>query len=347
MRGYEGVIGITANGRRDARDTYDTHDTRDKVASLILGFDPICITKAHEERTLDALKVVLSWLKRRNVPETQRLGFVRTFLAVHNLNVDSEQLLNALNVQPFSCELAKSLGFCDESNCRMRLPPAERLILDTESVVIFHSSGELDVKIAGKRKIIPLKRFFKINNERVSINTAIFDEIFLECYYFPPNPPFDEVGALRVYQAWLEMADHVKTPVDADSGLEECVVEILTTKKPYFSLKLLKDGKVGPREGFFLEGNIIYVESELLRELLEQAGVRERREKVAKAVYRLLAGNSKLMRVGSERRYFWRFNLKAVQAILKRNGTDWEPDVRTEPLIPDLRMTDPEVGEDG
>lgn len=209
----------------------------------------------------------------------------------------------------------------------MKLPPAERLILDTESVVIFHSSGEMDVKVSGRRKIIPLKKFFRKQKSEVIINSAIFDEVFLECYLLPPNPPFSEEDAFRVYQAWLEIADHVKTPVDVESGLESTIIEILTTKRDYYSLDLLKEKKVPPKRGFFLEDGVIYVESELFKELLEEAGIKDRKEKVAKAIQRLLAGPSKRMRVGNELRYFWRFNLQAIQAILRREGDDWEPEV--------------------
>jgi len=207
------------------------------------------------------------------------------------LNLSSDQLLDVLDVQPFSCEYVHDLGFCDEENCRMKLPPGERLILDTESVIIFHSSGEMDIKIAGRRKIIPLKKFFRKVKGDTVINTAIFDEVFLECYYLPPNPAFNEDEALKVYQAWLEMADHVKIPVDVESGLEETIIEILTTKRDYYSLNLLKEKKVPPKRGFFFDDGVIFVESELFKELLEEAGIKDRKEKVAKAIQRLLVGH--------------------------------------------------------
>lgn len=312
---------------QDTRNTKDTKDIHDNILLKASKFDPDCVIKARETPNSTALKIILSWQKRRGIPESQRIEFVKTFCAVHNLNLDSNELLDVLNVQPFSCEYIFDLGFCDEENCRMKLPPAERLILDTESVIIFHSSGEMDIKIAGRRKIIPLKKFFKKVKGETMINTAIFDEVFLECYYLPPNPAFNENEALKVYQAWLEMADHVKIPVDVESGLEETIIEILTTKRDYYSLNLLKEKKIPPKRGFFLEDGVIYIESDLFKELLEEAGIKDRKEKVAKSVQRLLAGPSKRIRVGKERYYFWRFNLKAIQAILRREGDDWTPEV--------------------
>jgi len=269
-------------------------------------------------------------MKRRGVPESQRLELAKTFLAVHNLTLSSEELLDVLNVEAFTCDYIRDLGYCDEENCRMKLSPAERLILDTESVIIFHSSGEMDLKIAGRRKIIPLKKFFKKIKGETSINTALFDEIFLECYYLPPNPSFTEEEAQKVYIEWLERAEHVKIPVDPESGLEETVVEILTTKRDFYDLQLLKEKKIPPKRGFFVEGDVIYVDSELFKELLEEMGIKERKEKIAKAIQRLLVGPAKKLTTSAGRRYFWRFNLKAIQAILRREGEEWTPEIKTE-----------------
>ena len=315
---------------QNTQNTKNTWDTKNDLLKPS-RFDPDCVLKARESPTPTALKVILSWQKRRGIPETQRIEFVKTFCAYHNMNFDSTQLLDVLNTQPFSCEYILELGFCDEENCRIKLPPAERLILDTESVIIFHSSGEIDIKIAGRRKIIPLKKFFKKIKGETKINTSLFDEIFLECYYLPPNPSFTEEEAYKVYTKWLEEAEHVKLPVDAESGIEDTVIEILTTKRDYYSFDLLKEKRISPKRGFFIKDDVIYVESALFKELLEEAGVKDRKEKIVKAIQRLLAGNSKRIRIGKELYYFWRFNLKAIQAILRRDGEEWIPEIRTTP----------------
>jgi len=307
----------------------DTQDTQDNLKSR---FDPPCIKKARESPTLDALRVLLSWYKRLGLNESKRLQIAKTFFTVHNLKIP-KNIFDLLDTPSFTCEFAKDLGFCDEENCREKLPPADRLIMDTDSVLLFHSTGELDIKIAGRRKIIPLKRIFKRDKSGSRINTAIFDEIFLECYYIPPNPPFDEDSALKVYQEWLDRAELIKEAIDPETSLEETVIRILTTKRSFYDLKLLKEGLIPPKRGFFIDGDVIYVESELFRELLEEEGIKERKERVAKAIRRLLAGPSRQIRFGKDkkdRRYFWRFNLKAIQSILKREGEDWVPEVKTE-----------------
>ena len=75
--------------------------------------DPDCVQKARETPEPIALKVILSWQKRRGIPESQRLELVKVFCAVHNLNLDSIELLDVLNVQAFSCDYIKEIGFCD------------------------------------------------------------------------------------------------------------------------------------------------------------------------------------------------------------------------------------------
>ncbi|WP_456329098.1 hypothetical protein [Archaeoglobus sp.] len=314
---YDNKQKIIPSKPRNTRNTQNTKDTQNNTTKSSL-FEPDCVQRARGIPDPQALKVILAWQKKRRIPEDKRAEFIDSFIAAHNLNLSISEYSELWKVPEFTCNYVQELGLCVGEGCRMKLPPAERLILDTESVVIFHSSGEMDVKVAGKRKIIPLKKFFRKQKSEVIINSAIFDEVFLECYLLPPNPPFSEEDAFRVYQAWLEIADHVKTPVDVESGLESTIIEILTTKRDYYSLDLLKEKKVPPKRGFFLEDGVIYVESELFKELLEEAGIKDRKEKVAKAIQRLLAGPSKRMRVGNELRYFWRFNLQAIQAILRR-----------------------------
>ena len=128
----------------------------------------------------------------------------------------------------------------------------------------------------------------------------------------------------------MERVEHVKIPVDPESGLEETVVEILTTKRDFYDLQLLEDKKVPPKRGFFVEGDVIYVDSELFKELLEEMGIKERKEKIAKAIQRLLVGPAKKLTTSAGRRYFWRFNLKTIQAILRREGEEWTPEIKTE-----------------
>ena len=182
----------------DTYDTHDSHDTYDKrleesnnksKTSLNFNskFEPICVKKARETPNPAALKVILSWMKKRGLTETQRLQIAKTFFAYHNLPIP-ENVFDLLDVPKFTCDFVQELGFCDEQNCRESLPPADRLIMDTESVIVFHSTSELDIKIAGKRKIIPLRKIFRRDKNGQTINTAIFDEIFLECYYIPPTP---------------------------------------------------------------------------------------------------------------------------------------------------------------
>ena len=340
------IIPSKTKDTQDTQDNKDNTDTKDNGLKSSI-FDPDCVQKARVTPDPQALKVILAWQKKKRVPESQRNELVKSFLAAHNLKLDSDELLDLLNVPPFSCEYVQDLGLCVGENCKLKLPPAERLILDTESVVIFHTSGEMDVKVAGRRKIVPLRKFFKKVKGDMVINSVIFDEIFLECYLLPANPPFTEEESHRVYQAWLEMADHVKTPVDVESGLEEAIIEILTTKRDYYSLDLLKEKKVPPKRGFFLEDGVIYVESELFKELLEEAGIKDRKEKVAKAIQRLLAGPSTRMRVGKERYYFWRFNLQAIQAILRREGDDWEPEVIEDIESSEIAELIPAGGDEG
>ena len=320
----------------DACDTHDTSDTYDKdnnrpSLNFFSRFEPICVKKARETPSPDALRVLLSWMKKRGLTESQRLQVAKTFFAYHNLNPDPNDLLEILDVPEFTCDFALECGFCDPENCREKLPPADRLIMDTESVILFHSSGELDIKIGGRRKIIPLKKIFKKTKDGQRINTAIFDEIFLECYYLPPDPPFNEEDALRVYRAWIDQAEVVKDAIDPETALEETVIEIITTKRDFFKFELLKNGTVPPTHGFFVDDGIIYIDSELFRELLNEMGIKDRLEKVSKSCRRILAGKTKLIRLGKDnkdRRYFWRFSLKAIQAILRREGDDWEPEIK-------------------
>ena len=153
-------------------------------------------------------------------------------------------------------------------------------------------------------------------------------------------PPFDEESALKVYQEWIDSAEFVKDVVDPDTAIEESVIGILITKRDFYRFDLLKSGQVPPQHGFFINDNgIIYVESELFRDLLHEIGVKEKPEKVSKACRRILAGKTKLIRLGKDnknRRYFWRFNLKAIQAILRREGDDWSPEIHENFEIKDV-----------
>ncbi|ADB57195.1 hypothetical protein [Archaeoglobus profundus] len=306
-------------------------DTQD--IGLNSRFEPICVKKARECSSPEALKVILSWAKRRGLTESQRLSIAKTFLKVHNLDLSPDKLLELLDVPQFSCDYVRNLGFCKEEECAESLHPADRLIIDTESVLLFHSTSELDIKIAGRREIIPIKKIAKQGKDGMKVNVALFNELFLKCYYIPPNPPFDEESALKVYQSWVDNAVIVREPFDVESSIEEAVIEVLTTKREFYDVKLLKEGKVPPKRGFFVEGDIILVDSELLKELLEEVGVYESMRKVAKSVRRLLANPNRAsirLRIKEQRRYFWAFNLEAIKAILKREGEDWTPEVKKE-----------------
>lgn len=340
---------------RDTRDTKDTQDTWDRRDNFFNSrFEPVCVRRARNHPTKEALKVIIAWAKRRGLTESQRNAIVKTFMHVHSLELSPEDILEILDVPKFTCEFVRNLGFCDEESCAESLSPTDRLIMDTESVLLFHSTSELDVKVAGRREIIPLKKLFKQSKEETKINVALFNEIYLKCYYLPPNPPFDEESALKVYQEWINKAEVIHEAFDPETAIEETVIEIITTKRRFYDLKLLKEGKVPPKRGFFVEDGIIYIDSELFRELLEEEGIHERKEKVARAVRRILADPrraSKRLRLGKEnkdRRYFWMFNLRAIQTILRREGDDWTPEILTEDdLFQALKRTvNPESKED-
>jgi len=311
------------------------HMEQAEQADILLNFrdEPVCVKKARETPTPEALKVILSWMKRIGESKERCSAVAKTFLIYHKLEISQEQLVDLLlDVPKFSCDFVRRLGFCDEERCIESLHPADRLILNTESVLIFHSTSEIDVKIAGRREIIPIKRLIKQSKDGIRVNTALFNELYFKCYYYPPDPPFDEESALKVYNTWLNKAIRVREPLDVESSLEEAVIEVLT-RREYYDISLLKDGKVPPKRGFFVEGEIILVDSELFRELLDEVGVNENLRKVAMAVRRLLANPNKAtrrIRVNKIPRRFWAFNLEAIKAILKREGEDWQPEVKKE-----------------
>ncbi|GEM_PF-4037341 len=334
---YGYITNSNSSKSRDTKDTKDAWDTWDRRDNLLNSrFEPVCVRRARNHPTKEALKVIIAWAKRRGLTESQRNAIVKTFMHAHNVELSPEDILEVLDVPKFTCDFVRSLGFCDEESCAESLSPADRLIMDTESVLLFHSTSELDVKVAGRREIIPLKKLFKQSKEGTKINIALFNEIYLKCYYLPPNPPFDEESALKVYQEWIDKAEVIHEAFDPETAIEETVIEIITTKRRFYDLKLLKEGKVPPKRGFFVEDGIIYIDSELFRELLEEEGIHERKEKVARAVRRILADPrraSKRLRLGKDnkdRRYFWMFNLQAIQSILKRDGDDWAPEILTE-----------------
>jgi len=331
---YDNIGDFNTSKSKDTQDTQDTWDRKDRWDNTFNSrFDPVCVRRARNHPTKEALKVIISWAKRRGLTDSQRNAIVKTFMHMHNIEFSPEDILEILDVPKFSCDFVRNLGFCDEEACAESLSPADRLIMDTESVLLFHSTSELDVKIAGRREIIPLKKLFKQSKDGTKINLALFNEIYLKCYYLPPNPPFDEESALKVYQEWINKAEVIKEAFDPETAIEETVIEIITTKRTFYAFKLLKEGKVPPKRGFFVEDGIIYIDSELFRELLEEEGIHDRKEKVARAVRRILADPrraSKRIRLGKDnkdRRYFWMFNLQAIQSILKREGDDWTPEV--------------------
>lgn len=318
-------------------DTYDTCDKRDKYDNTtilnISRYEPPCIQKARDTPDLKALQLLLSWLrKRRGAKDNQPFAFTKAFLAMHNLNAFAEELLSALEGLPtFTCEYAENLGFCAGDSCSEKLPPAERLILDTEYSILFHSIGKLRVKVRGVKHDIELKKLYKKTKDGRMINTAILEDIFIEAYYVPPIPPISHEDAERVVFNWLETAEVVHDALDSEADIERLVLEILTSgEAEYYPLELLKQKKIKPRNSFFVDGDRILIESKLFREKLEELGLRDQ-NKVRKATLHLLAGPVKYIRYGNsnrERAYFWQFNIRAVQTVLRKEGVEWEPEIK-------------------
>ena len=124
--------------------------------------------------------------------------------------------------------------------------------------------------------------------------------------------------------------------LDPESNIEEAIIELITAgRDQFFSISLLKSGKVRPRQGFFVDGDILLIESGLLRERIEEFGISKGSNEIRRAVQHLLAGRSKLLRYGpdnKQRAYFWRFSIPAIQAILRKEGDDWQPELSESPV---------------
>ena len=323
----------------DSNDRHDKNDSNDKYDKYITGsrFEPDCVKRAREIPEINALKLLVSWLKKRGLTESQRHHQVKAFLRYHNLkDLPNDELLEILAVPPFTCNFAKELGLCLGEECSEKLPPADRLIMDTEYAILFHSVGRLRVKAAGRKKDIDLVKLYSRKKDGIEINTKVLDELYIECYYIPPNPPITQEEAIKVVQTWLEEAEIVKEALDPESNIEEAIIELITAgRDQFFSVSLLKSGKVRPRQGFFVDGDVLLIESNLLRDRLEELGVSKGANEIRKAVQHLLAGRSKLMRYGpdnKQRAYFWRFSIPAIQAILRKEGDDWQPELSESPV---------------
>ena len=220
------------NGTHDTHDnSQDTYNKRvekcdskfDTSLNFNSKFEPICVRKTRETLNPEPSKKVLSWMKEKGLTGTQRLQIAKTFFA-------SEDVFDLLDVPKFSCDFVQEIRFFDE-NCMVGLPPvADRIIMD--SVIVFHSTSELDTQIAGKRKIIPLRKIFRQDKNGQIVNTKIFDKIFMKCYYTLLNPPSDEELAFKIYREWLESVElFVEDIIDPNTALEESIIRILTTKR--------------------------------------------------------------------------------------------------------------------
>ncbi|MBC7115229.1 MAG: hypothetical protein H5T47_06385, partial [Archaeoglobi archaeon] len=173
----------------DTPDTWDTRDTLDSEASNY--FEPDCVRLARDSGTPEGLKLLLSYYRQRKYDEGGLIETARTYIVKHNLSISSNELLEILGeTETFSCDYARSLGFCKRT-CKLKLPPEKRLILELKSVIVWHSTSEISLRIGDLRKTLKLSQFWK----KGKINPGIFDLLFIEAFLIPPTPPFTEETA--------------------------------------------------------------------------------------------------------------------------------------------------------
>ena len=309
--------------------------------------EPPCIKKARDAHSIEGLKLKISWLKAQGLPERVLKSSIETYfkrMEEEGIQCTWRDFSEILDVPQFSCDIAQRLGYCDEDNCPFKKTPADRLIFDTEDVIYFEASAEFDVLIKGVKKRFPIKKLFKNTKEGMKINTAFFNDLYLEIYLLPPNPPISEEDALKVYSHWLDIRKVVDLPTDPNSAIESAMIEIITSENGFIPLSKLDE--VSPEAGMFIEGDVIFVESSYLRTKLEEFGINDSLRKVASAVCRLLAGKRIRIRTKFGLRYFWRFNVRAIKAILRREGDNWEPEIIENPLAGKLSMLEEKYKEE-
>ncbi len=297
--------------------------------------EPPCVKKARDALTLDGLKIIVSWLKAQGLPEKAIKAPVEVYLRrmeEEGVQCTWSEFSELLDVPAFTCRMAQRLGFCDEDNCPFKKSPADRLIFDTEDVLYFEATSEFDILIKGVRKKFPIKKLFRNTKDGMQINTAFFNNLYLEIYLLPPNPPISEEDAYKIYAHWIENRRVVSLPTDSESAIENAVIEIITSENGFIPIEKLKE--ISPEAGMFIDidNNVIYVESAYFRQKLEEHGINDSLRKVATAVCRLLAGKRIRIRTKFGLRYFWRFNVRAIKALLSREGDKWEPEIIENPF---------------
>ncbi len=205
----------------------------------MIDHEPVCVARARETPMPEALKLLVSWAKRKGIPEDQRLLLVDTFQKAHEIALSAEDILDILKTPPFTCSLARSLGFCEGLGCD-NIPPSERLILSTSSVIFFSTTAELDLKIGDIRRRIPVKKLFRTTKDSSTPNVSIFESLYIEAFMIPLNPPLTAEDCVKIYTTWLEMSRRVDTPLDPDSLLEEAVPDAVTSLE-FYRFELLKE----------------------------------------------------------------------------------------------------------
>ncbi|WP_144060486.1 hypothetical protein [Archaeoglobus sulfaticallidus] len=252
----------------------------------------------------------------------------------------------------------KMQGFCtdiEESQCPYRTNPAEKLKIFTRQCILFENSGELSlkinnykavVKISGKSGLIIHKKD-KNGTVQYIPNTPLITSIYISAFREIPARDISDSEALDLINHWLSKAGRIVVEDEDDLILQEVVDIIVSGEYDIYKLELLKTGELTTVDGFFSDGKNIYIETNFLRQILEQHGITISRRKLVKPLKRVLAvKGSKLERVGEKRYRFWIFNIQAIKQCVK-DDVEWEPQILEKPPSFDDLLDSDVVGGEG
>lgn len=229
---------------------------------------------------------------------------------------------------------AESLQLCS-NECPLKLSFVERILNDTEEVVLIESTGELILKIRGRifrfedsSKLFSVR--FKDGNLKVDPDLTKFVKLYISIYNYPPASLSKE-DVLRIYTTWLQRAEKIYEPLSEESDELRAVIATITEEHNLYVN--WEDAKsFSPFSAIFVDGNRLLVANKLLERLLKLNKI-EKSYRSLRVILRPILRSVETRRVTNEfsesRLYrFWVFDLDAVRRLARiLLNLDWEPKI--------------------
>ncbi|MEM2191286.1 MAG: hypothetical protein QW540_07670, partial [Archaeoglobaceae archaeon] len=228
-----------------------------------------------------------------------------------------------------ACDFAQALGLCDP-NCPFNIDPAMRILNDTWSVVELSSVGKLRLNIKGREIEVNKSDLFIYDRENgiYIIDMDFFASLYIDLYDFPPKK-LTPAHCYKIYEEWIKRAERIREPLTPESDILRGVIEAIVDL-PLYSFEDARTGQISVYFSAFVDGNQLIINNNLLRRVLDQAGINYSFRKLRVALKDILlgvdsrrvadpSGNSQVYR-------FWVFNINAIKKLAKiLLNFDWEP----------------------